>query len=120
MGGIDRSSERDFQWWSRLGSPYVWAAAGPSTFDCSGLVLWSYLQAGRGALPHSSAAMFAMSAPLPLSALQPGDLVFFGTPVHHVGIYVGAGTMIDAPHTGSVVRFDNIFAFGDPPMAGRI
>ncbi|MCU1455243.1 MAG: hypothetical protein JWN46_3389 [Acidimicrobiales bacterium] len=105
---------------SRIGLPYVWGAAGPSTFDCSGLVLWSWAHAGRGSLPHSSAAMYAMSQHLPLSALQPGDLVFFGSPVHHVGIYVGNAMMIDAMNSNTPVNYHSIYALGEPPMGGRL
>ena len=70
--------------------------------------------------PVPGFVMYAMSAHIPLSALQPGDLVFYGSPVHHVGIYVGGGQMIDALHTGTVVRYDSIFALGEPPMVGRL
>lgn len=90
---------------SERGKPYVWAAAGPNTFDCSGLVIYSYAQAGYPyALPHSSADLSTMGQAIPRSQLEPGDLVFYGQPVHHVGIYVGNGLMVNAPETGEVVR----------------
>jgi peptidoglycan DL-endopeptidase CwlO len=92
-----------------LGVPYVWGGASPSGFDCSGLVMYCYAQIGIG-LSHGATDQQRASTPVPLSALQPGDLVFFGSAAysHHVGIYVGGGSMIDAPHTGAVVRYDSI------------
>ncbi len=92
-----------------LGVPYVWGGASPSGFDCSGLVMYCYAQIGIG-LSHGATDQQRASHPVSLSALQPGDLVFFGSAAysHHVGIYVGGGSMIDAPHTGAVVRYDSI------------
>ncbi len=86
-----------------LGRPYRWAAAGPNMFDCSGLTMYVYAQAGIG-LPHSSRAQSGMGQFVPRSALQSGDLVFSGSPIHHVGIYIGGGRMISAPQTGDVVK----------------
>ncbi len=102
---------------SRLGAPYVWAAAGPDTFDCSGLAMWCYAQIGIS-LPHYSGDQINVGQRVSQADLQPGDLVFFGSPIHHVGIYVGGGQMIDAPYTGSVVRYDNAFR-GDFAGASR-
>jgi peptidoglycan DL-endopeptidase CwlO len=92
-----------------LGVPYVWGGASPSGFDCSGLAMYCYAQIGIS-LSHGATDQQHASTPVPLSALQPGDLVFFGSASysHHVGIYVGGGSMIDAPHTGAVVRYDSI------------
>ena len=92
-----------------LGVPYVWGGASPSGFDCSGLTMYCYAQIGIG-LSHGATDQQRASKPVPLNALQPGDLVFFGNASysHHVGIYVGGGSMIDAPHTGAVVSYGSI------------
>jgi cell wall-associated NlpC family hydrolase len=90
-----------------LGKPYVWAAAGPDAFDCSGLVMYVYAKAGVY-LPHSAAAQYGYGSHVSRGSLQPGDLVFFGSPIHHVGIYVGGGQMIEAPHTGANVRVSSV------------
>jgi peptidoglycan DL-endopeptidase CwlO len=92
-----------------LGVPYVWGGASPSGFDCSGLAMYCYAQVGIS-LSHGATDQQRASHPVPLNALLPGDLVFFGSASysHHVGIYVGGGQMIDAPHTGAVVRYDSI------------
>ncbi len=104
---------------SKIGSKYVWAAAGPNTFDCSGLVMWAWAQAGRS-LPHSSAAMWSSTRHVSLSALQPGDLIFYGSPVHHVALYIGGGTIVHAPNAGSYVRTDSINYWSDIAGAGRL
>jgi cell wall-associated NlpC family hydrolase len=93
--------------YKQLGAPYDWAADGPGAFDCSGLTAYAWAAAGVD-LPHSSQAQFGVGAHVSRSQLAPGDLVFFGSPIHHVGIYVGNGTMIDAPQTGDVVRVQSI------------
>jgi cell wall-associated NlpC family hydrolase len=87
---------------AQVGKPYVWGATGPDTFDCSGLTEWSWLQAGV-AIPRVASAQQAWAAPVPVSQLQPGDFVFFGNPAHHVGVYVGNGMMVNAPHSGATV-----------------
>lgn len=85
---------------SAIGTEYVWGSADPNVgFDCSGLVMWSYAQAGIY-LPHSSAMMSEMLPRLTESELVPGDLMFFYSPVSHVAIYLGGGAMIDASHPG--------------------
>jgi peptidoglycan DL-endopeptidase CwlO len=86
-----------------LGAPYVWGADGPNTFDCSGFTMFVYRQVGVS-LPHSSRAQIGYGQRVSRSDLKPGDLVFFGSPIHHVGIYAGGGMMIHAPHTGDVVK----------------
>jgi cell wall-associated NlpC family hydrolase len=92
-----------------LGVPYVWAGDSPSGFDCSGLTMYCYAQVGVG-LSHGATDQQHASTPVPISALQPGDLVFFGNASYsyHVGIYVGGGSMINAPHTGAVVSYGSI------------
>jgi cell wall-associated NlpC family hydrolase len=89
-----------------LGTPYVWGGASPSGFDCSGFVMYVYSQIGVS-LPHSSYAQYGYGSPVSLSQLQPGDLVFFDG-LGHVGIYVGGGSFIHAPHTGDVVKISSL------------
>ena len=91
----------------QIGKPYEWAAAGPDSFDCSGLTMYAWGKAGVQ-LPHSAAAQFDMLPKVGRASLAPGDLVFFGSPIHHVGIYEGGGVMINAPQTGENVRRDSI------------
>lgn len=91
------------------GKPYQYGGSGPGSFDCSGLVDYAYQLAGMPGLPHSAAALQGMGVAVSRSELQPGDLVFFGSPAYHVGIYVGNGEMVNAPNSGSVVRVEPIF-----------
>lgn len=101
---------------SQLGVPYSYGDESPDDgFDCSGLVLWAAGRAGIGGLPRR--ARDQQAATTPVSDPRPGDLVFFGRPAHHVGIYIGGGRMIHAPHTGDVVRVANV---GDVTNYGRI
>jgi cell wall-associated NlpC family hydrolase len=95
---------------AQRGKPYVWAAAGPSSFDCSGLVVYAYAQAGMPGLPHYTGTQQTMGVAIPRGQEQPGDLVFFGNPAHHVGIYVGNGLMVDAATFGTVVRVEPLFS----------
>jgi len=95
---------------AQRGKPYVWAAAGPSSFDCSGLVVYAYAQAGMPGLPHYTGTQQTMGVSVPRGQEQPGDLVFFGSPAHHVGIYVGNGLMVDAATFGTVVRVEQLFS----------
>lgn len=88
---------------SNLGKPYKWGATGPSAFDCSGLILYSYGKQGIN-LPHSARALRAMSKKVVNP--EPGDLVFYGT--HHVGMYVGGGQVVHAPRTGDVVKVSSL------------
>lgn len=103
-----------------LGVPYVWGGEDPETgFDCSGLVRYVYLQHGIS-LPHYSGYQFQMGRPVSPSELQPGDLVFFGNPVHHVGMYVGNGYFIHAPQTGDFVKLTLLSTRADFAGARRI
>ncbi|MGH2791598.1 MAG: NlpC/P60 family protein [Actinomycetota bacterium] len=88
---------------SQVGKPYQWGAAGPDSYDCSGLTMWAWAQAGVG-LPHNSGMQYGSLPHVSTSSLQPGDLLFFGSPIHHVGMYVGSGQMVEAPYTGASVR----------------
>jgi peptidoglycan DL-endopeptidase CwlO len=99
-----------------LGVPYVWGGASPSGFDCSGLVMYVYAQLGIS-LPHYTVAQW--NATEPISSPAPGDLVFFNG-LGHVGIYIGGGRFVDAPHTGSVVRIDSLSSFGGYDGARRV
>jgi cell wall-associated NlpC family hydrolase len=89
-----------------LGVPYVWGGSTPRGFDCSGLVMYVFAQVGVS-LPHSSYAQYGMGSPVSRDQLQPGDLVFFDG-LGHVGIYVGGGNFIHAPHTGDVVKISSL------------
>jgi peptidoglycan DL-endopeptidase CwlO len=89
-----------------LGTPYVWGGASPSGFDCSGFVMYVFSQIGVS-LPHSSYAQYGYGSPVSLGNLQPGDLVFFDG-LGHVGIYIGGGSFIHAPHTGDVVKISSM------------
>jgi peptidoglycan DL-endopeptidase CwlO len=104
---------------AQVGDPYVWGAAGPDAFDCSGLVQFSYRAAGVH-LPHSSRMQSRLGIPVAKAALQPGDLVFFYHPVRHVGIYVGNGRMVHAPHRGRPVSVVNLHAMPQFNTARRI
>lgn len=99
---------------AELGKPYVWGDEGPDTFDCSGLMQWIFGQVGIS-LPRTSEEQQAWANPVtdPL----PGDLVFYGRPAHHVGLYIGAGKMVNAPYTGADVRVDEV---GTPTSYGRV
>lgn len=103
-----------------LGTPYRWAGSSPGGFDCSGLMLWSWAQVGVS-LPRTSGSQYAGTQRISAAQLQPGDLVFFGSPIHHVGMYVGGGQMVHSPRTGDVVKISPIHrGFGSPSGYGRV
>jgi peptidoglycan DL-endopeptidase CwlO len=93
---------------SQLGTPYVWGGAAPGGFDCSGLVMWAYAQVGVS-LPHSSYAMWNYGVPVSEDQLAPGDIVFFDG-LGHVGLYIGNGEFVEAPHTGDVVKISSLYS----------
>ncbi|SCX44991.1 Cell wall-associated hydrolase, NlpC family [Klenkia marina] len=103
---------------AQQGDPYVWAASGPDSFDCSGLVQYAYAAAGVS-LPHSSKGQASMGVAVSRGELQPGDLVAFYSPVSHIGIYIGNGMMVHAPTSGDVVKVASIDAMGSSPTAYR-
>lgn len=92
---------------SKIGSPYRWGASGPSSFDCSGLVSWSYKQVGVS-LPRSSRAMSTVGQPVAKADLRPGDLVFFYKPVSHVAIYIGNGKVVHASTSSQPVKVSDL------------
>ncbi len=107
---------------SQEGKPYQWGAAGPNTYDCSGLTMWAYAHVGVGLL-HYTGDQWVEGEHIPLSQLRPGDLVFFAyntsdpSTIHHVGMYAGNGTMVNAPYTGVDVRIDSI---NQPGLIGAV
>jgi len=101
---------------AQLGDPYVYGAAGPDAWDCSGLTMGAWGAAGVY-LPHSSSMQYSYGTPVASSDLQPGDLVFFYSPISHVAIYIGGGQVVHAPHTGDVVR---IAPMSEMPYAGAV
>ena len=103
-GGASVSSNAVIAYASNfLGIPYVWGGTSPSGFDCSGFTQYVFAHFGVN-LPRVSQAQQNVGTLVSRADLRPGDLVFFGTPAHHVGIYVGNGSMINAPHTGDVIK----------------
>lgn len=106
---------------AQLGKPYLWGGSGPDRWDCSGLTQAAWGAAGRS-LIHYTGSQWAQTARVPLAQLQPGDLVFYGgspDAIHHVGLYVGKGTMIEAPRTGLNVRYAPIWRSDLLPYGGR-
>ncbi|MDY7105099.1 MAG: NlpC/P60 family protein [Actinomycetota bacterium] len=105
---------------AQLGVPYRWAGSTPATgFDCSGFTAWAWA-AGGVQLPHSSRAQRNATTPITADQLQPGDLVFYGNPINHVGIYAGNGQLIHAPSTGKTVEFKNMYYSSKPMSFGRV
>ena len=88
---------------SQVGKPYQWGAEGPDSYDCSGLTLWAWAHAGVS-LPHNSGMQYDATPRVERSDWQPGDLLFFGSPIHHVSMYIGNGQMVEAPYSGQYVR----------------
>jgi cell wall-associated NlpC family hydrolase len=113
---------------SQVGKPYVWGAEGPDTYDCSGLVQAAYASAGVG-VPRVARAQYRATTPVPVAAMLPGDLLFFGPDpadvesIHHVGIYLGGGRMVHAPTAGDVVRVAPVWwaeFFGAARVVGAV
>lgn len=105
---------------SELGKPYSWGATGPSTFDCSGLMVFSYASAGVS-LPRTSQEQADYGVTVPsLAQAQPGDLVIYGPGAHHVGMYIGNGDIVHAPHTGDVVRIASATSVGSIETIRRV
>jgi cell wall-associated NlpC family hydrolase len=101
---------------SQQGKPYVWGAAGPGSFDCSGLTMAAYRTVGIS-LPHYTGNQWTSGTHISMKDLRPGDLVFFYSDLHHMGMYIGGGYMVHAPHTGDVVR---VASLAGRPIAGAV
>ena len=100
--GAVQAAERE------IGVPYVWGGSSPSGFDCSGLIAWAYSQVGIG-LPHFSGAQYASTTHISMADIAPGDLLFYGPGgSEHVAMYVGGGSMIEAPHSGATVHISGV------------
>ncbi|GAB2985326.1 C40 family peptidase [Nocardioides montaniterrae] len=101
---------------AQVGKAYVWGAAGPSAFDCSGLTMAAWARAGVS-LPHSSSAQFGMGPHIPESELRPGDLVFYYSPISHVGMYIGNGLIVNAENPSVGVKVTSLHAM---PYVGAV
>jgi cell wall-associated NlpC family hydrolase len=104
--------------YAQLGKPYRYGASGARSFDCSGLTMRAWAAAGVS-IGHNAAGQYASTRHVARSALQPGDLVYFGHPIHHVGIYIGGGKFIEAPYTGADLRISNLSNRHDYAGASR-
>jgi murein DD-endopeptidase MepM/ murein hydrolase activator NlpD len=109
---------------AQLGDPYVWAAAGPDVWDCSGLTMAAWAAAGRS-LPHYSAAQYLATTPVTPEELRPGDLVFWAggsgpDAIFHVALYLGAGQIVHAPRPGTQVRIEDMGGWAEPDYFGRV
>jgi cell wall-associated NlpC family hydrolase len=104
---------------AQRGKPYVWAASGPGSYDCSGLVQYAFQAAGMS-LPHSSRMQSQMGTPVSRAEARAGDLVAFYSPVSHIGIYLGNGQMVHAPTSGDVVKIASVDNMGATPKFNRI
>ena len=100
----------------QIGDAYVYGAAGPDAWDCSGLTMAAWGAAGVG-LPHSSSAQFSSAPQVSTSALQPGDLVFYYSPISHVAIYIGNGKIVHAANPSYPVKVDPV---GSMPISGAV
>jgi cell wall-associated NlpC family hydrolase len=101
-----------------IGAPYEWGAAGPSSYDCSGLTMVAW-RAGGVSLPHYSGAQYSSTTHIPMSAIQPGDLIFYESPNQHVALYIGGGQIIHAPKPGGVVEYASLYYWNTSMMASR-
>ena len=101
---------------AQVGDAYVYGAAGPDAYDCSGLTMASWAQAGV-ALPHSSSAQYGSGPQVPASALQPGDLVFYYSPISHVGMYIGNGMIVHAANPSTGVQVAGLYSM---PFSGAV
>ncbi len=101
---------------AQVGDSYVYGAAGPSAFDCSGLTMMAWAQAGVG-LPHSSSAQYSSGPHVAASELRPGDLVFYYSPISHVGMYIGNGLIVHAANPGAGVRVSELYSM---PYVGAV
>jgi cell wall-associated NlpC family hydrolase len=102
---------------AQLGKPYSWGAAGPDSFDCSGLTMWAW-RAGGVSLPHYTGAQYGATRHVSISDLQPGDLVFYNG-MNHVALYIGGGQIIHAPHSGDVVKISSLYYWDTSMVASR-
>jgi cell wall-associated NlpC family hydrolase len=102
---------------AQLGKPYQWGAAGPNSFDCSGLTMWAW-RAGGVSLPHYTGAQYGATRHVSISDLQPGDLVFYNG-MNHVALYIGGGQIIHAPHSGDVVKISSLYYWDTSMVASR-
>ena len=103
----------------QIGKPYVWGASGPESFDCSGLTMYAYGKAGIS-LPHYTGDQWNAGRHVAQSQLAPGDLVFFGSDLGHMGMYVGSNTFIHAPHSGDVVKYSSLTGYYQDNYAGAV
>ncbi len=104
----------------QIGTPYHYGGSTPAEgFDCSGFTAWVWSKGGV-TLPHSSRAQYGVTTRISRNNLRPGDLVFYGSPIHHVALYVGNGTIVHAPHSGSTVRENSIDYWDSIAGYGRV
>jgi cell wall-associated NlpC family hydrolase len=118
LSGVSGRSGKALQYaLKQIGDKYVFGAAGMTYWDCSGLTMRAFQNAGVS-LPHSSRAQYSYGKSIKRSDLKPGDLVFFGRPISHVGIYLGNGKMVHAPRSGSRVKVASASSLGRKPYVG--